>query len=113
MSDLENRKNDIIEELKDVEYSDLEDKVFRLGITNTETSNVLDMKYSIASTTRFTIPTGIYKISSIKSMLKNLLSNEVKVNNTFDDIRLKTNLDTNKAKRFTKRSFFYTILGFT
>ena len=46
-------------------------------------------------------------------MLKNLLPKEVKVNITIDDIRLKSNLNTNKLIRFTKRSFLYTILGFT
>ena len=45
-------------------------------------------------------------------MLKNLLPNEVKVNITIDDVRLRSNLTTNKTIKFTKKSFFYTILGF-
>ena len=36
LSDLDTRKNDIIEELKNVENHDLEDMVFRLGLTYTE-----------------------------------------------------------------------------
>ena len=35
-------------------------------------------------------------------MLKSLLPIEVKVNITIDDIRLKSNLTTNKTIRFTK-----------
>ena len=46
-------------------------------------------------------------------MLKSLLPIGVKINITNDDIRLKSTLTTNKTIRFTKRKFFYTILGFT
>ena len=46
-------------------------------------------------------------------MLKSLLPNDVKVNITIDDIRLKSYLITNETFRFTEKSFFYTILGFT
>ena len=44
-------------------------------------------------------------------MLKSLLPKEVKVKNKIDDIRLKSNLTTYKTIRFTKKSFFYRILG--
>ena len=46
-------------------------------------------------------------------MLKSLLPNDVKINITIDDIRLKSNLTTNETFRFTEKSFFYTTLGFT
>ena len=46
-------------------------------------------------------------------MLKSVLPDEVKVKTTIDDSRLRSNLTTNKTIRFTKKSFFYTILGFT
>ena len=46
-------------------------------------------------------------------MLKSLPPDEVKVNFTHDDIRLRSNLTTNKSIRFTEKSFLYTILGFT
>ena len=45
-------------------------------------------------------------------MLKSLLPNEVKVNITINDIRLRSNLTIKKTIRFTKKLFFYTILGF-
>ena len=47
-------------------------------------------------------------------MLKSLLPNKVKVKITFDDIRLRSNLTTNKTKKFTKNLFsrqFYVLLN--
>ena len=46
-------------------------------------------------------------------MLKSLLPGKVKVNITIDDIRLKSDSIINKTIRFTEKSFFNTILGFT
>ena len=46
-------------------------------------------------------------------MIKSLLPDEVKVKLTIDDIRLRSNLTTNKTIRITKFSFFCLILGFT
>ena len=46
-------------------------------------------------------------------ILKSLLLNEAKVIFTIDNFGLKVNLTTNKTKKFPKKSFFYTILGFT
>ena len=55
----------------------------------------------------------MYEIVFISLMLKSLLLNEVKKNIKIDDVRFKSNLTTNKSKKFTKKSFFYTVLGFT
>ena len=71
------------------------------------------MKYINASTIGYTLPTGLYKVSDFNSMLKSLIPAEVKVNNTIDDIRLKSNLITIKAIKFTERSFIHTIVSFT
>ena len=46
-------------------------------------------------------------------MLKSLLPDEVKVNITDDDIRLRSNLSSLNSKRFNKKSSLYTIPGFT
>ena len=46
-------------------------------------------------------------------MLKSLLLDDVKVNLTIDDIRLKPILTVNGRIGFTKKSFFFTILCFT
>ena len=45
-------------------------------------------------------------------MLKSLLPNEVKVNITIGESRLRSKLATEKTKTFTKKSFFHAILGF-
>ena len=45
-------------------------------------------------------------------MLNFLLPNDVKVNITIDDIRLRPNLTT-KTLSLTEKSFLYTIIGFT
>ena len=73
---------------------------------------LLDVKYIDAKSTGFTFPIGIYEIVDNNSIVKSLLPDEVKVNITIDDTRLKSNLTTNKTIRFTKKSFFFTILGF-
>ena len=75
--------------------------------------NILDVKYIPRSTKGYTLVPGIYEVTDIDMMLKSLLPKEVKVNITIDDIRLKSNLTRNKTSRFTKKSFFYVILGFT
>ena len=84
-----------------------------MELTYSEIESILDMNFINKSTTGYTLPPGIYEISDINSILKSSLPDEVKVNVTIDDIRLKSNLTTNKTIRFTKRSFFYTILGFS
>ena len=113
LSDLDTRKDSIIKELKRVKYRDLEDLVFRLQLTYHEIVDILDIKHIPRSTKGYTLVPGIYEVTDINMMLKSLLPKEVKVIITIDDIRLKSNLTTNKTIRFTKKSFFYVILGFT
>ena len=75
--------------------------------------DIFDIDYIGASTIGYTLLPGIYEISDLNLMLKSLLPNEVKTNITIDDIRLRSNLTTNKIIKFGKKSFSYTILGFT
>ena len=49
----------------------------------------------------------------LNNTLKYILTNNVKVNITIDDIRLESNLKTNQTLLLTNKSFFYTILGYT
>ena len=49
----------------------------------------------------------------LNNPLKYILPAKVKVSVTIDDVRLKSNLKTNQTLLFTKRPFFYAILGFT
>ena len=45
LSDFDNPKNEILEELKNVKYNDLEDLVYRMQLTYGENINILDLKY--------------------------------------------------------------------
>ena len=55
----------------------------------------------------------MYEMVDLNNSLKNFLPDNVKVNLTIDDVRLKSNLKNNQTLLFTNKSFFYTILGFT
>ena len=94
-------------------YRNLGDMVYRLQLTYDEIVDILDFKYIPTSTRGYTLVPGIHEVSDIIFMLKSLLPKEVKVIITIDDVRLKSNLYTDKTNRFTKKSFFYVILGFT
>ena len=59
LSDLGTHKNEIIERLKIINNSDLEDIGFWLEVSSTGILNILDMKYIDASTTGYTSPPGI------------------------------------------------------
>ena len=113
LSDFDNQKYEIIEELKKVGYNDLEDLVYRMRLSYDEIMDILNLKYIPTKRTGYSLNPGIYEIIDLNSVLKHILPNNVKVNITIDDIRLKSNLKINQTLIFTERSFFYTILGFT
>ena len=106
-------KDEILEELKNVKYNDLEDLVYRFRLTYDEILEIIDLKYIPTKRTRYSLNPGIYEVVDLNNTLKYILPNTVKVNITIDDIRLKSNLKTNQTLIFTEMSFFYTILGFT
>ena len=106
-------KDEIIEELKNVKYDDLEDLVYRFQLTYDEIMNILDLKYIPTKRTGYSLNPGIYEVVDLNNTLKHILPNNVKVNITIDDIRLKSNLKTNQTLLFNNKSFFYTILGYT
>ena len=83
-----------------------------MEITYYENVDILDVKFITTSTIGYTLQPGIYEISDVNFMLQALLPKEVKVNVAIDDIRLRSNLYTNKTIEFTKKLFF-TTLGFT
>ena len=75
--------------------------------------DIFDIKYTAGSTIGYTLPPGTYEISDLTWMLKFLLPSEVKVKNTIDVIRLRSNITTKKTKKLTRKSFFHRTLGFT
>ena len=112
LSDFDNQKNEILEELKKVKYNDLEDLVYRMRLSYDEIMDILDLKYIPTKRTGYSLDPGIYEVVDLNNTLKHILPNNVKVNITIDDISLKSNLKINQTLIFTEKSFFYTILGF-
>ena len=78
-----------------------------------EVMDILDMKYIPTKRTGYSLAPGIYEVIDLNNAVKYSLPDNVKVNITIDDIRLKSNLKINQTSIFTEKSFFYTILGFT
>ena len=113
LSDFDNQKNEIIEELKKAKYNDLEDLVYRMRLNYDEIMDILDLNYISTKRKGYSLNPGFYEVVDLKNTLKHILPDNVKVNITIDDIRLKSNLKINQTLIFTERSFFYTILGFT
>ena len=78
-----------------------------------EIIDVLDLKYIYTKRIGFSLNPGIYEIVDLNNTLKHILPDNVEINVTIDDIRLKSNLKNNQTLLFTEKSFFYTIFGFT
>ena len=99
-------ENEILEELKNVNFNDLEDMVYRSQLTYDEIIDILDLKYIPTKRTGYSLNPGIYEVIDLNNILKYILPDNVKVNVTIDDIRLKVNLKTNQTLIFTEKSFF-------
>ena len=106
------KKNEILENLKNVQYKDLKDLVYRMQLTYDEIIDILDLKYFPIKRTGYSLTPGTYEVNDLNNTLKYILPDNVKVSVTID-VRLKSNLKTNQTLIFTEKSFFYTILGFT
>ena len=111
--DFDTQINEILEELRNVKYNDLEGLVYRMRLSYDEIMDILSLKYIPTERTKYSVNPGIYEVVDLNNSLKYILPNTVRVNITIDDIRLKSNLKTNQTLISTEKSFFYTILGFT
>ena len=107
LSDFDNQKNEIIEEIKKAKYNDLEDLVHRMRLSvYDEIMEILDLKYISTKRTGYSLNPGIYEVVDLNNTLKHILPNNVKVNITIDDIELKSKLKINQTLIFTEKSFF-------
>ena len=113
LSDFDDQKNEIIEEIKNAKYNDLEDLVYRMRLSYDEIMDILDLNYIPTRRTGYSLNPGIYEVIDLNNTLKYILPDVVKANITIDDIRLKSNLKINQTLIFTEKSFFYTILDYT
>ena len=96
LSDFDSSKTEVLEELKNIIYHDLEDLLYRIQLTYDEIIDKLDIKYFASKTTSYTLPPGLYEIGNINKTLQLLLPDIVEVSITIDDIRIKSKL------KFTK-----------
>ena len=113
LSDFDTQKHEILEELKNAIYNDLEDLVYRMQLTYDEIIDVLDLKYIPTKRIGYSIEPKIYNVVDLNKTLKNILPNNVKINVTIDERKYKTDLKTNQTLIFTNKGLFYTMLGFT
>ena len=77
-----------------------------MQLTYDEIIDVLDLKYIPAKRSGYTLNPGIYEVIDLNNTLNYILSANVKVTITIDDIRLKSNLKINQTLIFTNKSFF-------
>ena len=77
-----------------------------------ENKDILNLKFIPTKRKGYSLNPGIYEVVDLNNT-KNILPDNVKVNVTSDDVRLKSILKNNQTLTFTEKSFFYTILGST
>ena len=80
--------------------------VFRMELTYHEVAEILVTNYIDEKSTGYTFPPRTCERTDSNLKLKCLLPDEVKINFTIDDLKLKSKLTMNKTIRFTKRKFF-------
>ena len=113
LSDFDSQKYEIIGELKNNKYNDLEDLVYRMRLSYDENMDILDLKCISTKRTGYSIEPNIYNVVDLNKTLKNILPNNIKIDITIDERKYKNDLKINQTLIFTNKSFFYTILGFT
>ena len=104
LSDFDNQKYEILQKLKNDKYTDIEDLVYRMQLTYDEIIDVLDIKYISTKRIGFSLDPGIYKVVDLNNTLKQILPDNVEINVTIDDIRLKSNLKIIQTLLFTEKS---------
>ena len=74
-------------------------------ITYNEIIGTLDFKYNPTKRTWYSLSPGIYEVFDLNKTLKYILSDIVKVSNTIDVIRLKSNIRFIQTLIFFEKSF--------
>ena len=111
-SNLDTLIKEILEDLINAIYNDPEDIVYRRQLTYDEIVDTLGLKYILTKRRTYYLNLGLYEKTDISETLEYILPDNVKVNITTDDNRLKPNLNNNQTLMFTKRSFFLHNTGF-
>ena len=113
LSDFETLKSDTLQVFKNAKNNYLENLVYSFQLTDDENIDILDLKFIPTKRTGNSLNPRVYEVLDLNNTLKYILPDNVKVSVTIDDVRLKLYLKINQTLIFTKKSFFYTILGFT
>ena len=74
LSDFDNQKNVIIEEIKNAKYNDLEDLVYRMRLSYDEIMDILDLKYVPTKRTGYSLNPGIYQVNDLNNTLNYILA---------------------------------------
>ena len=69
-------------------YNDLEDMVFRMNLTYNEKEYIIEEKFVGAEHRSFSTQPGIYEIREVNDTLKSVSPENVKINNTANDITM-------------------------
>ena len=77
-----------------------------MQLTYDEIIDSLDLNYIPTKRTGNSLHLGIYEVIDLNTTLKHILPDNVKVNITLDDIRLRSNFKINQTLFFTGNSFF-------
>ena len=78
LSDFDDQKYEIIEELKNIKFNDLEDLVYRMRLSYDEIMDILDLKYLPTKRTSYSSDPGIYEVIDLNNTLKHILPDNVK-----------------------------------
>ena len=79
------KKNEILEELPNDYYNDLEDLVYRMQLTHDEVIDILDLKYIPTKRKGYSIKPNIYQINDINNNLKNIFPDNMKISVSIDE----------------------------
>ena len=70
LSDFDSQKHDILEEMKNAKYNDLEDLVYRMQLTYNEIIDILDLEYVPTKRMGYSIQPNIYNVVDLNKTLK-------------------------------------------
>ena len=85
LSDFGTQKYEILEELKNAKYNDLEYLVYRFQLSYDEIINILDLKYIPTKRIGYSIEPNIYNVVDLNKILKNILPDNLKINIAIDE----------------------------
>ena len=106
-------KNEILKELKKkLNNDDVKDLVYGFQLPYDEISDILDLYYIPTKGIGYSLNPGTYEVADLNNNLNYILTGNVKVSVTIDDVRLKLKLKINQTLNFTQKFFFLYNFGF-